>query len=151
MNENSIVALSPKQKGNITELQCITSFCELGYDVNIPYGNNARYDFVADINDNMIKIQVKTCQVVDNGSAITFSCRSSHLGSNGVYHKHYSKDEIDFFCTHYKGKCYLVPAEECGTEKCLRFIPPKNNQKAMVTYADQYELSAQLQKILNKN
>ena len=29
----------------------------------------------------------------------------------------YSKEEIDYFATYWEGKCYLVPVEECSTEK----------------------------------
>lgn len=36
--------------GNITELKCMTAFIELGYECSIPYGNNAKYDFVVDVN-----------------------------------------------------------------------------------------------------
>ena len=35
-----------KQKGNLTELQCLTAFTELGYTVSIPYGDCAKYDFI---------------------------------------------------------------------------------------------------------
>lgn len=41
--------LTPKQKGNLTELKCISAFYELGYQCSIPYGENSRYDFIADI------------------------------------------------------------------------------------------------------
>lgn len=30
--------LTSKEKGNLTELQCLTAFYELGYKVSIPYG-----------------------------------------------------------------------------------------------------------------
>jgi hypothetical protein len=39
-----------KVKGNITELMCIAGFTELGYQVSIPYGDSAKYDFVVDVN-----------------------------------------------------------------------------------------------------
>lgn len=48
--------LATKQKGNLTELQCIAAFYELGYSVSIPYGENSRYDLIADINGRLIKV-----------------------------------------------------------------------------------------------
>ena len=36
--------------GNVVELKCIAKFIEMGYEVSIPYGNGAKYDFVADVN-----------------------------------------------------------------------------------------------------
>ena len=47
--------------GNIVELQCISKFIELGYEVSIPYGNGAKYDFVADVNGKFLRIQCKSC------------------------------------------------------------------------------------------
>jgi len=34
--------LTTKQKGNITELQCITAFYQHGCQVSIPFGDNAK-------------------------------------------------------------------------------------------------------------
>ena len=39
-----------QSKGNLVELQCISKFIELGYECSIPYGNSAKYDFIADVN-----------------------------------------------------------------------------------------------------
>ena len=138
-----------KQRGNLTELQCITSFYELGHKVSIPYGENSRYDFIADIQGILIRVQVKTCHISDDGSSISFPCRSTRVNSNGCYHRLYTKEEIDYFCTYYNGKCYLVPVTECSKVKILRFLPTKNNQKGGVNYAQDYELSVQVQKLLS--
>ena len=42
------IELSSKEKGNLTELQCLTAIYELGYKASIPYGENSRYDFILD-------------------------------------------------------------------------------------------------------
>lgn len=140
--------LDPKQVGNLTELQCITSFYELGYKVSLPYGENARYDFIADIEGKLIRVQVKTCRISDDGSLISFPCRSTRVNSNGCYHRKYTENEIDYFCTYYSNVCYLVPVSECSNEKRLRFSKPKNNQQVGVNYAEDYELFTQVRKIL---
>ena len=41
--------LTTKQKGNITEIQCLLAFISQGYKVSIPYGEDCRYDLVLDI------------------------------------------------------------------------------------------------------
>jgi hypothetical protein len=43
-------------QGNLTELLCLASFTELGYQVSIPYGDHARYDFIVDINNHLYRI-----------------------------------------------------------------------------------------------
>ena len=40
--------MSTKYLGNLTELQCITRFYELGYPVSIPYGDSEKYDMIVD-------------------------------------------------------------------------------------------------------
>ena len=47
--------MDTKQIGNLTELQCITRFYELGYTVSVPYGDSEKYDFILDINGNILR------------------------------------------------------------------------------------------------
>ena len=138
--------LQSKQKGNLTELQCITAFYELGYQVSIPYGENSRYDFIADIEGNLIRVQVKTSRVRKENEAIVFACRSTNVNTKGTNYHRYTKEQIDYFATFWNGKCYLVPVEECSVEKVLRFCYPLNGQKKGITLAEDYELK----KVLNR-
>ena len=142
--------MDTKQKGILTELQCITAFNELGYHISIPYGENSRYDFIADIDGQLLKIQVKSSSPKkgEEDLAFCFSCRSTRVNSQGNVSRRYSKEEIDYFCTFYKNKCYLIPVEECSTEKTLRFQKPKNNSKANL--AQNYELEIQIKKLLKE-
>lgn len=142
--------LDKKQKGNLTELQCLTAFVEQGINVSIPYGDNAKYDFIADIHGKLIKIQVKTSspKYEDLEDAIKFSCRTTHVNCSGVKNERYSSDEIDFFATFWKTKCYLIPIKECSAEKTLRFVPPKNGQIIGICFASDYELEKQIKKII---
>lgn len=144
-----MINLTSKQKGNLTELQCITAFYENGYAVSIPYGENSRYDFIADIYGKLIRIQVKTSSIKDeNPDAIEFSCRSTRVNSTGTFSKRYTENEIDYFATFWNGKCYLIPVQECSIAKTLRFAPPKNGQIKGITFAKDYELPQQLAKII---
>ena len=140
--------LSSKEKGNITEVECMLAFLKLGYNVLTPYGDCERYDFVVEVNNNFYKIQVKTARDGDEEqSNFIFSCTSSHVNANRVAHQYYTKEEIDFFATFYKGKCYLVPVEECGKDKRLRLEPTKSGQIIGVNWAKDYELEVQLSKL----
>ncbi len=140
--------LESKQKGIITELQCITAFNQLGYHISIPYGENSRYDFIADIEGKLIRVQVKTSRYKDESQeAILFACRSSHVNSKGTQNVRYTSDEIDYFATYFNNICYLIPVNECSTEKVLRFVPPKNGQIKGITFAIDYELEKQIDKI----
>ena len=138
--------LTSKQKGNLTELQCITAFIEQGCGISIPYGDNSKYDFIADFQGSLYKIQVKTSSYKDK-NAIQFSCRSTHVNCKGVKNERYSKNEIDFFATYWNGQCYLVPVEECSVTKTLRFAPPLSGQQKGICFAENYELEKQLKQI----
>jgi len=138
--------LETKQKGLVTELQCITYFYQLGYLVSIPYGENSRYDFIVDIGSKLLKVQCKSSTLKEEG-VIEFSCRSTRVNATENISRRYTKDEIDCFCTFYEGKCYLVPVEECSTSKKLRFIPPKNGQIVGINFAKDYEAEVQIQKL----
>ena len=138
--------VNSKQKGNITEFQCLTSFVKQGCGVSIPYGDCYPYDFIADINGKLIKVQCKTSREVDVG-VIEFSCRSCRSNTQSSIERRYNKEEIDYFCTYWEDKCYLIPVEETSGTKKLRFVTPKNGQKVGISYAKDYELSIQLEKL----
>ena len=114
--------LNSKQKGNLTELQCLTSFYEQGCHVSLPYGENSRYDMIVDVNGKLLKVQVRTASLrKEDENAIEFSCRSTRVNSQGTISNKYTPDEIDYFATFWKGVCYLIPVTECSVSKTLRF------------------------------
>ena len=123
------------QKGKITEIEVLSHILKMGYSVSIPFGDKDRYDQIWDINGKLLRIQVKTASPVDEEeSVIKFSCKSV---SNGKAHM-YTKNDIDYFATYWKGNVYLVPIEECSAEKKLRFLPPKNGQVKGINWAKDY-------------
>lgn len=138
--------LSSKEKGNLTELQCITAVYELGYKVAIPYGENSRYDFILDTGDRLLKIQCKTSHAVDSDS-FEFSCRSTRVNAQGSVAKRYTKKEIDYFATFHNGVCYLISIQECGSTKKLRYHYPSNGQKKGISLAENYEIQKVLEQI----
>lgn len=141
--------MNKKQKGNFTELQCMSEFYKLGYTICIPYGENNRYDFIADINWKFYRIQVKTSRTLDNGRSYTFSCRSSRTNSKRSINIPYDQTEIDYFCTMIKDTCCLIPVDECNAQKVIRVEESLNNQSGKVNYIKDYELSTQINKLIN--
>ena len=138
--------LTSKQKGNLTELQCLTAFVSSGCGISIPYGDNSKYDFIADVNGKLLKVQVKTSSLKDE-NAIKFSCRTTHVNCKGVKNERYSSDDVDYFATYWNSKCYLIPISECSVEKTLRFTPTKNGQIKGISFASDYELEKMVMKI----
>lgn len=143
--------LDTKQKGNLTELECMTYFTELGYLVSIPFGEDSRYDFIVDINNKLYRIQCKTCSEIldnDNVVAIQFkTCRQSGGRAKANIRTQYTKDEIDYFATSYNKKCYIVPVDECSNSKTLRLVPPKSGQIKGITFLHDCEASEVIKKL----
>ena len=52
----------------------------------------------------------------------------------------YTLNDIDFFATIDDGQCYLVPVNECGARKTLRYCYPRNGQKKGISLAENYKL-----------
>ena len=142
--------LKNKDKGIVTELQCIVAFNQLGCHVSVPYGENSRYDMIVDIEGFLIKVQTKTASLSKDGGSIKFKCESTYTDGHVVKTRKYNKSEIDYFCTYYNNQCYLVPVEECGSYKYLRFSAAKNNQTKGINLASDYELEKQIDKIIEE-
>lgn len=120
--------------GNSNELKCITAFIQLGFECSIPYGNGAKYDFIADDGEHLYRIQCKSSSYVNNHGkiredAFSFSTVCQTTNTKETIRYQYSSKEIDYFATSFKGKVYVVPVEECKTAKTLRLEPPANGQQ----------------------
>lgn len=139
-------SMNSKQIGNITELETMLAFLKQGYNVLTPYGDCERYDFVVDAKGKLFKIQAKTSSSEDDGASFKFSCRSSNRKNGKIIHHSYSEEEIDYFVTSFNGKSYLIPVEECGSDKRLRILPTKNNQTRGISWAKDYELEEVVKK-----
>lgn len=134
--------------GLSTEIQCQLVFTQLNIVLSKPITSDSRYDFIADVNGKLLRIQCKSSSVSEDGTYIQFGCRSTGKGANGNYQLPYNKDEIDYFYTCYNGVSYLVPVEECGsTSKHLRFSAKET--RPSISWAEDYEISKALNRYEN--
>ena len=136
-----------KIKGLETELLCQAYLTSLGYNVSVPIGEDCRYDIILDIKKELLKIQIKTCQVKKNGISINTTSVTTSGKENNI-HK-YTKEEIDYFATYYNNQCYLIPIEECvGTTRMLSFSKNKTNS-AIPLYINDFLAENIIQNRLN--
>ena len=139
--------LSSHFRGEITEQQVAIEFLKLGYLVSKPLVQSSRYDFIADINHKLYKIQVKTGTLKED-SYIEFATSTSHTNTKGTLNLTYSADDVDYFATMYDGQCYLIPQEICGKRnQRLRLVPTKNGQTKGITFAKDYLLKDVLERL----
>lgn len=135
--------MDTKQIGNLTELQCITRFYELGYSVSIPYGDSNKYDMILDCNGKLYRLQCKHANIIMENDKISHikiktSWQSGYTKTSQYHTNKYTDKDIDYFVTFFQGKNYLIPVNQCSTEKILRILPTKNGQTKGVSFLKDY-------------
>jgi hypothetical protein len=135
-------ALHPKDVGDRSEAAALFALTRNGYSVFLPFGENHRYDLIAERNGSFFRIQVKTGRLGEG--RIAFRCYSSYA------HHRKKKDvrrsylgEIDFLAVYCPetAKVYLIPEQDLvRTEGHLRLTPPANSQRRGIRWAASYEL-----------
>ena len=140
--------MNSKDKGNIGEAIILCEFVKRNIQVSIPFGDNARYDLIAEFNGKLNKIQVKYCGQVTENNSFTCPCASS---TNHTTNKHlitYDND-VDYMAFYITSidKLLLVPIEQLAGKKTITFRleAPKNGQKIGINLVDDYLLD----KIIN--
>ena len=97
-------------KGALTEQRCFTKCLESGYMVLKPLFDDSKYDFVLDINNKLIRVQVKTSRWVDKQRGVfLFNCSSCHN------RKKYTSDDVDYIMTEMNNKFFLFPISKSGS------------------------------------
>lgn len=136
---------STQQKGTLTELHCIIDLTNLGIRCLIPFDESSKYDVVADIDGNFIRIQCKTASWVTDTAIpetafMIYTCCQTTNTKSTTRHK-YSKNDIDYFYTWFNGQGYLVPIEEAtGVTFRWRYEYPTSGQKTNIHIAKEYKI-----------
>ena len=136
-------------KGITTELLCQTEFIKRKINVSVPVSPYCKYDFIADINGLLYRIQVKYAN--SNRTGFVINTTSTHLSSNGVKKNRYKKFDTDFFCTIFEGECYLIPIYEIEnrTQVTLTLRSGIHKIDHFMMNASDYLLDRQLTQIKN--
>ena len=132
------MAENTQYKGCLTEQKCFVKCLEAGYTSSKPLFDNARYDFILDTGNKLLRIQVKTSAWNEDHSAFSFNGYSQHSTGNGNKRMKYTKAEIDYFMTEKDNVFYLYPAEEQGFVNRVLRITSKQNQSS-IKWAKDYE------------
>lgn len=129
-----------KTIGDRSELEVMLALSRAGYLVSIPFGENQRYDLIADKDGVLSRVQVKTGRL--RNGVISFRPWSSHSHRNGPHVRTYA-GEIEYFgvyCPQVHAT-FIVPVGDVRTWGSLRWSPAKNQQKIGVREASDYLLS----------
>lgn len=132
--------MNTKAKGNIGEAIILSEFVKRGIQVSIPFGDNARYDLIAEFNGKLNKIQIKYCSQLSETGSITCKTSSSknHTTNKRLDTYKNDVDYIAFYIQPWNDSC-LIPIEDClGNTLSLRKEKPKNNQSKKIHLVDDY-------------
>lgn len=138
--------LSTQFKGVITELEVATYLLQRGYIVSQPLVQDSKYDLIVDVNKKLIRLQVKTSRKhpKNQGQSIIFNCRSTTNNVRECKQRYYSIEDVDYFATYWNEQVFLIPVNECSSEKTLWLEKPKNSA---CTYAYDYTVEEVLNNI----
>jgi PD-(D/E)XK endonuclease len=135
---------NPNHKGNVAELAIATEAARLGVSVLKPLTEHEVYDLAFDMGSRILRVQCKWATF--NGDVVHIHvgrCRTSH---RGYLRSTYRDDEIDALAAYCEAldRCYLLPVKRIAGRYTiqLRVRPTRNNQRAAINFAADYELGA---------
>jgi prevent-host-death family protein len=129
-------------KGNAAELAVAAEAAKLGLTVLMPMTEHERYDLVLGISGRLLRVQCKWGSIRDGTIRVRLDS-SYHSPTRGYVVKTYAADEIDLVAVHCGDlrRSYLLPQELFAGRSTvyLRLAPARNNQRASLNLAADYE------------
>jgi hypothetical protein len=136
--------LTSNQKGAIAEVEITCAAIRAGIDVYKPVAEHGRYDLIFGIEEALLRVQCKWANKV--GDVVVLRLQSSRRMRDGIRSRSYTEDEIDAVAAYCPDldTCYLLPAPMVTQRRALhlRLAACKNQQKARLIWAKDYELGA---------
>jgi prevent-host-death family protein len=134
----------PQPQGQVAELAIAKEAAQLGLSVLKPLTEHERYDLVLGIGGRLLRVQCKwgSCQ----GDVIYVRLKSSyHSPTRGYVVATYDRTEVDAIAV-YCGdldRCYFLPIDLAAGRGVLslRLKRARNNQRAALNWAAEYEFS----------
>jgi hypothetical protein len=137
--------LTTDQKGVVAELAIAKRAADLGIGVWHPY-TVERYDLLFDLRPELVRVQCKWARRY--GDVVVVRCYSNRRAREGLRRRLYSPDDVDAFAAYCQelDECYFLPmALFAGRSQLhLRLAPARNNQRAQVNWAKDFEFAATL-------
>ena len=150
MRKLALMVLTTDQKGAIAELAIARAAALLGVGVFKPLTDGERYDLIFDLRPQLLRIQCKWAARV--GEVLIIRCRSCRRSREGLVHRGYTSAEIDAIAAYSDelDRCYFLPFGRFDGRSALqlRLAPSRNNQRAGINWAKDYELAGRLKALV---
>jgi hypothetical protein len=132
-----------KAVGDRSELEVMGALIRNGYRIALPFGENNRWDLIADDGERLFRIQVKTGRLRNGAIRMPCSSTHSHRRKPGQQSLRSYRGQVDFlavYCPETK-EVYLVPESELvHTRGHLRVDPTVNRQDKRIRWARRFKL-----------
>jgi hypothetical protein len=118
--------LSPRRQGDLGEMSAMDWLTAQGYGVWLPVGHSPDVDLIAEDDEEMLRVQVKTTTLCRRRRwEVTICTRGGNRSWNGLV-KHFSAARCDrLFVLVGDGRRWFIPAEAVEGGSGLRLGGPK--------------------------
>jgi hypothetical protein len=138
--------LTTNQKGAIAETAIVHAAVKLGIEVYRPVVEGGRSDYIFLVGSSLLRVQCKWA--ARRGAVVIVPCYSARRTRDGLVRRFYGADEIDAFAASCMDvdRCYFLPVGHFPRRSAiqLRLEPSRNNQRAGINWASEYEFAATL-------
>jgi PD-(D/E)XK endonuclease len=135
---------NPNHKGNVAELAIATEAARLGLSVLKPLTEHEPYDLAIGLDGRLLRVQCKWAGHDGDVVQVHLSrSRSNRRGNLRIFYREGEIDALAAYCADLD-RCYLLPARMVVGRHMvhLRTSPARNNQRAAINFAAEYELGA---------
>jgi hypothetical protein len=100
-----------RRQGDLGELSAMEWFASKGAHILVPVGHSPDYDFVAELGERLLRVQVKTCIAFHNGRwAVSVCTRGGNQSWNGLV-KRFDSSRCDYlFAVVADGRRWCIPS-----------------------------------------
>ena len=135
--------MTTNEKGALAEMAIAFCAMDAGAVVLRPLSDGRRYDLVFDVGPCLLRVQCKWAPRA--GEVVRINTRTSYLSSRGHVRTAYRRHEVDAiagYCRELQ-RCFLLPIDEIDGQTMvhLRLSRARNNQRAGIKVADDYDLA----------
>lgn len=109
-----------KQQGNVGHAAALFYYSSLGWNVSNPITDCTDYDFLAEDNGVVYKIQVKTTRFMKDSGNYEVSIVTSGGNQKECWRKELDKESLDYlFVLVENGDCYSIPINEISSNTTI--------------------------------
>ena len=112
---------NPRRQGDLGELLALEWLVSVGAALYLPLGHSPDADIVAEFDERLLRVQVKTCGFKRNGRwEVELGTHGGNQSWNGLV-KRFSSQRVDFVFVHVAdGRRWFIPSDQVeGARKIL--------------------------------